>query len=1128
MTVQIPKDTRSGLNPENLQEVLDAGASAKHATLAGQQQYSTPTRFAELFNSLLPAVPTVAFDPQCAAGNTIRSGMGSWVRRFGFELDRRYAADKTDDDVTRVIGNCVTSWEMLDELFPALRFECQNANPPFGLLWPTADGKRYDSTEYTWNKIIQRAEASGYGWFISNHKTIERLGINKHPWVYLYQKFPKGVWEQCDVEIGVVHWDASNQARLKERLEVQYVTLDFSEHAEKLALIRKHYRDSYHDRDCDTLHSEIREAFQTLNTIYEEERTKRPPFNVFLHKDETLRTYLSTRFTVKRKISREEVLRLAKINKCHPITLTTERESRKILAELVSAGIYTVQPEAKKAIEDALAEVGRMSAPIMPITDFESVAHADEEDTLLCIADHWRATDTEGSIERKRIFTNGQRYELKTASYVFKQGFKRNKPHWSEATQEMTTLVHDCVLSGTDRYIAIQDDNGRVHRFMDRPQSKAGYDHDEKELWTIFKKPDVKTVAEVNPKQVEHNKLVLSTCEMLADFTFYPGQLDYLSRVGCKDYGIVAGAVGTGKTLMAISLIQMKSPMRALIVAPQGTMRSSSSLEEDEDDEDEVEQQASQWLQELHRFAPGMPVFQLFSMDDYHRILSANNGKLPPGVYVSYYEAMFSNGARETAASSWNDERLEKECRKLLGSDTPKLPEPFESTLYPDRFWCNTVGQEHDGIRCIMQPCMSTLIGHNFDMVCLDEGHRCCNLGANVSQMLIRLQPKYRYVFTATPIPNIVANLFSLMGWVCVEGWYKGNRRNVAWPYARGEIARFIDTFQAEERDFTQEELNAIAAKAAGNTRYKGTKCIKVSPIISSPARLLKILKPSMAYISKPMCRPEYQEPKLVDVRVAMGTQQTKLYAHFMNRGNIQAKNPLVRARKQITYLRNICADPAGFSHGGPKVLSNFNPKTLTILELSRDIINRGDQVVIVCARVGQTNTLHMALRDAGVLVSRIDSTITAEQHSHQSNMFKAKRTQVCLFGIKCAAGYSFDECPNMIVGSLEYSYGSLEQARGRVDRVNSKYPRTIYCVLHRHSLEEVMFDVVATKQDAATICLRGQRVPREFKPVDSSEVLAQALDEFTADGSKSESECEGNWPKLRETFSVDNFNSRK
>lgn len=1101
-TATVIKPARSGINSQNLQEIIDASVSVKHATMGNQQQYETPPAFAAFFNSLLPAMPSNAFDPQVASGNTVRHGMAPWTTKFGFELDRRFA--DSIDSVMRVTGNCVSAWEALDDIAPGMEFVCQNANPPFGLLWPLPDGSgKVDSTEYTWRKIQEHASTSGFGWFISNHKTIERLKIHEHPRVYLYQKFPMGVWKGTEVEIGVVHWDVSPDRA--NRTTLNYQTLDLDEHGGWCEDIKEHYRK--HPRGhTGAEDTDIGDALRQVQTILKEESKNKKPFNVWLDSHGNLQAYLSTRFQIKRKITRPEVLSLYRINNCHPLTFTCEKETRTLMFELINSDIYTIEPAAKKAIVDALNEVNSLSAPIMPITDFESVAYADEEDQLECHTDY---RDDSG----KLLFTAGKSYALETNSYAFVEKFLSEKPHYDEHENKMYTVQHKCELSGSDRYIAFQDDSGFKHRFMERPQSE-NFDHDETTLWKIFKKPLVQTIAETHPQQVAKNELTLASCEILAGFSYYPGQIGYLSRVGVKNYGILAGAVGTGKTLMTISLIQMKGPKRALIIAPQGTMRTSGTLEDDEDEA--MEYQASQWVEELTKFGPGLAVFQLFSMEDYERIMKANSGRLPEGVYISYYEAMFSNKGRESAASDWNDERLEAEIHKIIGSTKPKLGDPLETTANPLRYWCESVGREKNGIRCIMKPCMATLIGDQFDFVALDEGHKACNLSATVTQMLIRLQPHYRYVFTATPIPNVVSNLFSLMGWVCVPGWYRYDNRNAAWPYAREDIGRFIETFQSTVRDFTQEEINEADAKK-NNTKYKG-KVEKTSPIISAPARLLKILKPSMAYISKPMCNPNYKEAKIVDVRVPMGSQQTQLYAHFMNRGNIPAKNPLVRARMQMTYLRNVCADPAGFTHGGPKVNSNFNPKTVAILELCRDIINRGEQVVIVCARKGQTNTIHTNLKDAGILVSRIDSTVPAEQHSYQSNLFKSKRTQVNLMGIKCAMGHSYHECPNMIIGSLEYSCGSLEQARGRIDRVNSKYDRTIYCVLHKHSIEAVMFDIVATKSDSATICLQGRRVPRDYHPVDMSEVLAMSITGFKDIG-MDEQLCQDQWPKLRASF---------
>jgi hypothetical protein len=69
--------------------------------------------------------------------------------------------------------------------------------------------------------------------------------------------------------------------------------------------------------------------------------------------------------------------------------------------------------------------------------------------------------------------------------------------------------------------------------------------------------------------------------------------------------------------------------------------------------------------------------------------------------------------------------------------------------------------------------------------------------------------------------------------------------------------------------------------------------------------------------------------------------------------------------------------------------------------------------------------------------------------------------------------------------------------------------------MLHKATIEEIMYDVVAVKDDAATICLKGQRVPREFKPVDGSEILAMSIDRFDITGATPERQCEVQWPKL-------------
>lgn len=807
-----------------------------------------------------------------------------------------------------------------------------------------------------------------------------------------------------------------------------------------------------------------------------------------------------------RKISHKDILHLARINNCHPLTLTTDRETRKILQGFIDDGIYKIEPAARAAIEQALADVKSVACPIRPVTDFELVAYTDEEDML-------KALDPAALAKAQAmgcpiILTPGKSYELRTGTYTFKDVFTRKKVHFDEVSLATTINDHECELSGADRYIEITDEMGATHRFMDRPTENENspiQEHTEDKLWQLFERPVVKTIADLFPDRYKRNLDVMHLNEMVAGFTYFSGQLDYYARVGCKDYALVGADVGTGKTLGALTLVAIKAPKRTLIIAPQGTMRSSG-------EEGEIDYQASQWVQEINRFAPTEPVFQLFCHDDWQAIIRAN-GELPAGIYVTYPQAYFSNGAFEHIPDTWENGEEDRFCKR------------FGLKRVVGESFHEGIGQEREGIRCVALPSLHTqMVGIHgpklWDMGIIDEAHLMGHLESQITRNVLRWQPQFRFAMTATPIPNIITNLFSLMGWLTIPDWHKGELRSAAWPYAVNEVNRFNNTFLATETDLTAR----AKAKAAGK---KSRSCAKVSPVISSPARLLKLLKPTMAYISKEDCNPNLVPCEVIDVRVPMGKEQEVLYAFWLDRANYMPEfnNPLTIAAVQTSRLRGVCASPASLEYTRGKCKSNFNPKQVTILQLIRDCLAKGEQVVNVAARVGQSDALALRLTEAGIPYARIDSTVPADLHTAEANRFKRGDARVMLMGIKCAQGHSFDRCPNLIVGSLEWTYGSLHQAKGRVWRLNSWKPVRVWCVLHKNSIEELLFDRVALKQDAATLCLHGKRVPRDFKTLDPAEVLAEHIVSYrSADGGViAETECESQWTALRKQMVLAN-----
>jgi predicted RNA methylase len=607
-------ETRSGTSLSNLQETLDADGSA---TL---EQYLTPVSLARELAGLLPTQnPATVLDPQCGSGNLLNI-YNYAVWKFGIELDD----SKEPQNVNLIHANCVKIFEAVEQLMPALRFAVASANPPFGRHWKLSDGTRIDSTLATWNFVTRHA---GCGYFIANASTIEKFGLHESTdavrVIQYEQRQACQYWDglRPELQIGIVIWERRDR-------------------------LTAHVTPGY----------EVNEFWKKLVSIMDEERTNRPPYNIWLDRKGFLETYLSQRTTFQHKLTDSQIQRLHRIKGSHPLALTPEKETRDLLRELIDCGLYTISPEAEKAITDALSDVNRLAVPIMPVNSFELVAYTDEEETLVC---HQTCTQIKGEDIH---FTAGKSYKLSTGSYKFSEEFKRDKVHFDEKYQHTFTKKHHCVLSGSDRYISVCDDFGCQVKFLDRPRKLFKTELPEALLWDYFKKPVVETVAEQCRQQVETNLAVLKACEMLAGYEYFPGQLEYLARVASKDRALIAAETGTGKSLFAISMLALKSPKRALLIAPQGTMR-ASRVDEDEDDNDDntpPEMSASQWVKELHKFAPYIQVWEIFKYEDYEQILALNDGKLPYGLFVTYYEAFFQNGGKEQAPPSWDDEKLNK------------------------------------------------------------------------------------------------------------------------------------------------------------------------------------------------------------------------------------------------------------------------------------------------------------------------------------------------------------------------------------------------------------------------------------------------------------------------------------
>lgn len=783
----------------------------------------------------------------------------------------------------------------------------------------------------------------------------------------------------------------------------------------------------------------------------------------------------------------------------HPMALTTNVDDRDRLIRLFNSRSVLIEPSAKALIREALEESKTIPPPIMKPTDYELVAYLDEIGYVIAKDD---------LMEDDIWLTKGKKYYVRRVSAKYVEPFERKKVHFNEKLNESYTMMHEMQLHGKDSGFMLRDDRGYNKIFRAHYRKAAG-EMDEARIWELFEKPEVKTIKDKYPQEYEANMNALKLQEMLSgNFEYLGAQKEYIASVAITDSALVAAETGCGKSAMAIGLMTLKSSVRTLLIAPKGTVKDGDGNEENYD--------PAQWIAEFQKFNPTLPVFTLFSYDDYES-LQDEKGELPAGVFVTYDAAMFRTGAFEAIPKSWRGNGAERKFREQFGIKRKYTPGDIE---YHSGVGCNT-----KGVNCIARPSLATQIQTDhanaclkrgervtevWDTVVVDEAHLICNLDSSITNSIIKLQPKQKYCLTATPIPNMIWNIFPIMGWLSVPNWYQGGLLNPRWPYPRERQGRFRRTFVSYEHDLTQAELN--------RERGQGASAQKPSPIISEPTRLLKLLKPTLAFISKEQCNPDLQPCKVMDVRVPMGDMQSRLYNHWLRlQSYTHIKTPFRKYGVQLQYLRGVCAAPTDGKHAMDWCDSMFNPKMMAIMEKARDCLSKNEQVVIVYARQAMGTELASRFSQCGIDTSRIDGTVS--DHAAEAGAFKSGKTQVMLMGINCAQAHSFTQCPNLIIASLEWSYGKFNQAKGRVWRLNSPVPVNVYVILHRNSIEEAMFDKLANKEDTATICLYGKRVPNNTVTMTPSEILAEHLfdwDNMTnPNATVPEAECEEQWADL-------------
>ncbi len=471
-------------------------------------------------------------------------------------------------------------------------------------------------------------------------------------------------------------------------------------------------------------------------------------------------------------------------------------------------------------------------------------------------------------------------------------------------------------------------------------------------------------------------------------------------------------------------------------------------------------------------------------------------------------------------------------------------------------------------IKCIYNPSLADLSYNAFDAVSIDEGVKMKGEETQVGMGVRFMDPLYRNVATATPIKNRLPDIFRLAWWAC-GGRLEAHAR---FPYRDdpAELAAFSRTF------LVQAEITGENSEGQSYCRHK------VTAEVCNVHRLWKFLGPIILRRRKQDCFEDIVPRVKKIFRCKMGTEQRRVYQYHLD-VSYRDRNGNIAIGAQLQALRQAAVAPAtpllNLQHGMPtescpvcakgrgktefevptsersmarkgratprcprcdgagvialphRAASNYIPKTATVLSLIREIIERGEQVIVFSAFNEPNDHLSRLLGEAGVRHLLLDGKTAQKKRGAAAAIFKAGRQPyldakgvahspipVTLAGIdSMAEGHSFHRCSNTILYAYSWAYDKFKQALDRIHRLNSEKPVNVYVVFCDGTIDQRLESLTDEKGDAADLVLDGALMGERTEEVNFAELLKLAQQEFEGENQTvDEAVLQSEWPALR------------
>lgn len=504
-------------------------SAAANSARKGLQQYFTPVPWALALGAALPPHRRTIFDPFCGNGSLLRGLANDTTRdAIGLDLDPTATlggdmawAATTAPNARRHLahGDVLDLLPLLEETSTA--FDLLALNPPFSLEFPAnlvpeplrdgIRGKTVNSTLLAARIATRYIPARGESILIANASTILTLR-GKFP-----QDFEK-CWLQIDLPSFFPHTDPALTIAVlyfasQKALKPEIYSFTPADRPELIAPELQKLRAIHFTATC------IEEPWQHQTdtaTCFdhcadEMDRRRNPASsnaNIILDDHGRLRTWVSG--FQQRSLSIPNHLSdfLRRISRSYPAELTIQPATRSALREIVTSGLWTIDPAAQTAIDSALASFDRDRAPLAPLNLIQRIGWLDEHEEITCIRPF-------------ECFEEGKSYPLSSRTVEWKKATLR--PRYQAGVRDEESVQ----TRGTDLQLTIH--HGAVqHHFTYTPANLAGLPprrdtpveqlgganhHTLETLAEHFHIPEVPDITQIFPDQFAANLALIDQLE---------------------------------------------------------------------------------------------------------------------------------------------------------------------------------------------------------------------------------------------------------------------------------------------------------------------------------------------------------------------------------------------------------------------------------------------------------------------------------------------------------------------------------------------------------------------------------------------------------------------------------------